>query len=92
MSSRAARSGMLRQKENSAADAQVGKRQRTAAGAAARAPFSAAANNAPPPAPEPSIDFVGRDDVDALLNEKMKGKNKMDYKGKSEQMQCSKRR
>uniref|UniRef100_J3MI12 Kinesin-like protein n=1 Tax=Oryza brachyantha TaxID=4533 RepID=J3MI12_ORYBR len=28
----------------------------------------------------------GRDDVHALLNEKMKGKNKMDYKGKSEQM------
>uniref|UniRef100_A0A453C4K0 Kinesin motor domain-containing protein n=1 Tax=Aegilops tauschii subsp. strangulata TaxID=200361 RepID=A0A453C4K0_AEGTS len=31
-------------------------------------------------------EFAGREDVDALLNEKIKGKNKMDYKGKSEQM------
>ncbi|KAF0931468.1 hypothetical protein E2562_004591 [Oryza meyeriana var. granulata] len=88
MSTRGARSGMLHQKEN-AADAQAGKRQRTAAGAAARAPLSAAANanaSTAPPAPEPAIEFAGRDDVDTLLNEKMKGKNKMDYKGKSEQM------
>uniref|UniRef100_A0A0E0FXZ0 Kinesin-like protein n=1 Tax=Oryza nivara TaxID=4536 RepID=A0A0E0FXZ0_ORYNI len=82
MSTRATRPGMLHQKEN-AADAQAGKRQRTAAGSAARAPLSA---NAAPPAPDPAIEFAGRDDVDALLNEKMKGKNKMDYKGKSEQM------
>uniref|UniRef100_A0A0D9WUL7 Kinesin-like protein n=1 Tax=Leersia perrieri TaxID=77586 RepID=A0A0D9WUL7_9ORYZ len=84
MSTRSGRSGLpLHQKEN-AADAQAGKRQRTAAGSAARAPLSSAA--APPPAPEPAIEFTGRDDVDALLNEKMKGKNKMDFKGKSEQM------
>uniref|UniRef100_A0A0E0LG46 Kinesin-like protein n=1 Tax=Oryza punctata TaxID=4537 RepID=A0A0E0LG46_ORYPU len=85
MSTRATRSGMLHQKEN-AADAQAGKRQRTATGSAARAPLSSAAANAAPPAPDPAIEFSGRDDVDALLNEKMKGKNKMDYKGKSEQM------
>lgn len=78
MSTRATRPGMLHQKEN-AADAQAGKRQRTAAGSAARAPLSA---NAAPPAPDPAIEFAGRDDVDALLNEKMKGKNKMDYKVK----------
>ncbi|XP_006658202.3 kinesin-like protein KIN-14N [Oryza brachyantha] len=72
------RSGMLHLKEN-AADAQPGKRQRMGA----RAPLAAAA---PAPDPDPAIHFSRRDDVHALLNEKMKGKNKMDYKGKSEQM------
>ncbi|KAJ0972431.1 hypothetical protein J5N97_020390 [Dioscorea zingiberensis] len=32
------------------------------------------------------IEFTSREDVDRLLSEKMKGKNKNDYKGKSEQM------
>ncbi|KAJ0972433.1 hypothetical protein J5N97_020392 [Dioscorea zingiberensis] len=32
------------------------------------------------------IEFSSREDVERLLNEKMKGKNKNDYKGKSEQM------
>uniref|UniRef100_A0ACD5UQG7 Uncharacterized protein n=1 Tax=Avena sativa TaxID=4498 RepID=A0ACD5UQG7_AVESA len=81
---RAARLGTPRLKEN---DAQYGKRQRTAGGAAARPPLSTASQNAPAPPPvEDPIEFSGREDVDALLNEKMKGKNKMDYKGKSEQM------
>jgi hypothetical protein len=73
---RAARLGTPRLlKEN---DAQYGKRQRTAGGSA-RPPLQNAP--APPPAPaEAPIEFAGRDDVDALLNEKMKGKNKMDYK------------
>lgn len=74
MSARGVRPGTLRHKENTPADAQVGKRQRTAAGAG-RQPLSAA----PPPEDEPMV-FAGREDVDALLNEKMKGKNKMDYK------------
>ena len=68
---------MLRQKENTPADAQAGKRQRTATGAA-RQPLSAAAQP-PPPEDQPMV-FAGREDVEALLNEKMKGKNKMDYK------------
>ncbi|XP_034582088.1 LOW QUALITY PROTEIN: kinesin-like protein KIN-14N [Setaria viridis] len=82
MSARGVRPGMLRHKENNPADAHAGKRQRTAAGAG-RQPLSAAAQ--PPPEEEPMV-FAGREDVEALLNEKMKGKNKMDYKGKSEQM------
>ncbi|KAG1365370.1 kinesin-like protein KIN-14H [Cocos nucifera] len=32
------------------------------------------------------VEFGSRDDVERLLGEKMKGKNKNDYKGKSEQM------
>ncbi|NP_001292799.1 kinesin-related protein11 [Zea mays] len=80
MSARGVRPGVLHHKENNPADAQPGKRQRTAAGAG-RQPLAAA----PPPQEEPMV-FSGREDVDALLNEKMKGKNKMDYKGKSEQM------
>ncbi|KAJ0961331.1 hypothetical protein J5N97_000636 [Dioscorea zingiberensis] len=32
------------------------------------------------------IEFTSREDVERLLSEKMKGKNKNDYKGKSEQM------
>ncbi|OAY63642.1 Kinesin-1 [Ananas comosus] len=32
------------------------------------------------------IEFSSREDVERLLNEKMKGKNKNDFKGKSEQM------
>ncbi|KAG2631187.1 hypothetical protein PVAP13_2NG003700 [Panicum virgatum] len=83
MSARGVRPGMLRQKENTPADAQAGKRQRTATGAA-RQPLSAAAQP-PPPEDEPMV-FAGREDVEALLNEKMKGKNKMDYKGRNEQM------
>ncbi|XP_025822169.1 kinesin-like protein KIN-14N [Panicum hallii] len=39
-----------------------------------------------PPPEEEHVVFAGREDVEALLNQKMKGKNKMDYKGKSEQM------
>ncbi|PUZ68165.1 hypothetical protein GQ55_2G003400 [Panicum hallii var. hallii] len=86
MSARGVRPGMLRHKENNPADAQAGKRQRTATGAG-RQPLSAAAQPPPrpPPEEEPMV-FAGREDVEALLNEKMKGKNKMDYKGKSEQM------
>ena len=77
---RAARLGTPRLKENDAA--QHGKRQRTAGGPAARPPLSTASQNAaaPPPPAEAPIEFAGREDVDALLNEKMKGKNKMDYK------------
>ncbi|KAL5197476.1 hypothetical protein ABZP36_000988 [Zizania latifolia] len=75
MSTRASHSRMLHRKENSAADRQASKSQRTVAGAATRAPLNAASNNAPPPTPEPSIEFAGRDDVDSLLTEKMKGKN-----------------
>ena len=63
---------MLQHKENNPADAQPGKRQRTAG--TGRAPLAAA-----PPPEEPMV-FAGREDVEALLNEKMKGKNKMDYK------------
>lgn len=74
MSARGVRPGVLHHKENNPADAQPGKRQRTAAGAG-RQPLAAA----PPPQEEPMV-FSGREDVDALLNEKMKGKNKMDYK------------
>ncbi|PWZ13080.1 hypothetical protein Zm00014a_029534 [Zea mays] len=74
MSARGVRPGVLHHKENNPADAQPGKRQRTAAGAG-RQPLAAA----PPPQEEPMV-FTGREDVDALLNEKMKGKNKMDYK------------
>jgi kinesin family member C1 len=33
---------------------------------------------ASPPPEEPMV-FAGREDVDFILNEKMKGKNKMDY-------------
>ncbi|KAI5014859.1 hypothetical protein ZWY2020_056249 [Hordeum vulgare] len=63
------------------------KRQRTAAGTAPRPPLSTASQNAAAPPPtEAPIEFAGREDVDALLNEKIKGKNKMDYKGRSEQM------
>ena len=65
---------MLHHKENNLADAQPWKRQRTAGGTG-RAPLAAA----PPPTEEPMV-FAGREDVEALLNEKMKGKNKMDYK------------
>ncbi|KAF8695544.1 hypothetical protein HU200_037390 [Digitaria exilis] len=84
MSARGVRPGMLRQKENNPADAQAGKRLRTAAGTGSgRQPLSAAPP--PPPEDEPMV-FSGREDVESLLNEKMKGKNKMDYKGKSEQM------
>ncbi|KAL6647238.1 hypothetical protein ACP70R_014675 [Stipagrostis hirtigluma subsp. patula] len=86
MAARGARSATLHHKENApAGDAQPGKRQRTAAG---RTPLSAAAQNAAAAAAaaeEPMV-FSGREDVESLLNEKMKGKNKMDYKGKSEQM------
>ncbi|XP_038973079.1 kinesin-like protein KIN-14H isoform X1 [Phoenix dactylifera] len=32
------------------------------------------------------VEFTSREDVERLLGEKMKGKNKNDYKGKSEQM------
>ncbi|KAJ1287343.1 hypothetical protein BS78_02G002800 [Paspalum vaginatum] len=78
-SARGARSGMLHHKENNPAEAQAGKRQRTAAGTG-RKPLASA------PPPEERMVFAGREDVDALLSEKMKGKNKMDYKGKSEQM------
>ncbi|XP_002461304.1 kinesin-like protein KIN-14N [Sorghum bicolor] len=78
MSARGVRPGVLQHKENNPADAQPGKRQRTAG--TGRAPLAAA-----PPPEEPMV-FAGREDVEALLNEKMKGKNKMDYKGKSEQM------
>ncbi|CAL5077471.1 unnamed protein product [Urochloa decumbens] len=85
-SARGVRPGMLRHKENNPADAQAGKRQRTAAGTGpGRQPLSAAPPPPPPPEEEPMV-FSGREDVEALLNEKMKGKNKMDYKGKSEQM------
>ncbi|OEL15569.1 hypothetical protein BAE44_0023412 [Dichanthelium oligosanthes] len=77
MSARGVRPGMLHHKENNPADAQAGKRQRTATGAG-RQPLSAAAP--PPPPSEEPIVFEGREDVEALLNEKMKGKNKMDYK------------
>ena len=63
---------MLHHKENNPADAQPGKRQRTAAGTG-RQPLATA------PPEEPMV-FAGREDVEALLNEKMKGKNKMDYK------------
>ncbi|WVZ61452.1 hypothetical protein U9M48_011320 [Paspalum notatum var. saurae] len=80
-SARGARSGMLHHKENNPAEGQAGKRQRTAAGTG-RQPLA----SAPPPPPEEPMVFAGREDVDALLTEKMKGKNKMDYKGKSEQM------
>ncbi|KAI5014864.1 hypothetical protein ZWY2020_056254 [Hordeum vulgare] len=80
---RAARAAMPRLKEN---DTQS-KRQRTAAGTAPRPPLSTASQNAAAPPPtEAPIEFAGREDVDALLNEKIKGKNKMDYKGRSEQM------
>jgi kinesin family protein C1 len=65
---------VLHHKENNPADAQPVKRQRTAVGTG-RAPLAAA----PPPPEEPMV-FAGREDVEALLNEKMKGKNKMDYK------------
>ncbi|VAH52338.1 unnamed protein product [Triticum turgidum subsp. durum] len=34
----------------------------------------------------PAFEFSGREDVDRLLNEKMKGKSKNDYKGRTEQM------
>nr|CAB3451658.1 unnamed protein product [Digitaria exilis] len=86
MSTRGVRPGMLRQKENNPADAQAGKRLRTAVGAGSgRQPLSAAPAPPPPPEDEPMV-FAGREDVESLLNEKMKGKNKMDYKGKSEQM------
>ncbi|XP_066396625.1 kinesin-like protein KIN-14N isoform X2 [Miscanthus floridulus] len=78
MSARGVRPGVLHHKENNPADAQPGKRQRTAAGTG-RQPLATA------PPEEPMV-FAGREDVEALLNEKMKGKNKMDYKGKSEQM------
>lgn len=74
MSARGVRPGVLHHKENNPADAQPGKRQRTAVGTG-RAPLAAA----PPPPEEPMV-FAGREDVEALLNEKMKGKNKMDYK------------
>ncbi|XP_078433726.1 kinesin-like protein KIN-14H [Wolffia australiana] len=33
-----------------------------------------------------TLDFSSREEVERLLNEKMKGKNKTDYKGKAEQM------
>lgn len=69
---------MLHHKENNPADAQPGKRQRTAAGTG-RAPLAAAPTPPPPPPEEPMV-FAGREDVEALLNEKMKGKNKMDFK------------
>ncbi|CAN6196612.1 unnamed protein product [Urochloa humidicola] len=85
MSARGVRPGMLRHKENNPADAQAGKRQRTAAGTGPGRQPLAAAPPPPPPEEEPMV-FSGREDVEALLNEKMKGKNKMDYKGKSEQM------
>jgi kinesin family protein C1 len=71
---------MPRHKENNPADAHAGKRQRTATGAG-RQPLSAAAPPPPPlPLEEEPMVFAGREDVEALLNEKMKGKNKMDYK------------
>ncbi|KAK3124217.1 hypothetical protein QOZ80_7BG0583440 [Eleusine coracana subsp. coracana] len=70
---------MLHNNENEPAS----KRLRTAA-ANGRPPL-AAVSPAPPPVEEPIV-FSGREDVQALLNEKMKGKNKMDYKGKTEQM------
>ncbi|GJM94409.1 hypothetical protein PR202_ga11050 [Eleusine coracana subsp. coracana] len=76
MATRSTRAGTLHHKENEP----VGKRQRTAA--AGRQPLVAASQ----PAVEEPIVFTGREDVDNLLTEKMKGKNKMDYKGKSEQM------
>lgn len=34
----------------------------------------------------PAVEFSGREDVERLLNEKMKGKSKNDYKGRTEQM------
>uniref|UniRef100_A0A453D214 Spindle pole body-associated protein Vik1/Cik1 microtubule binding domain-containing protein n=1 Tax=Aegilops tauschii subsp. strangulata TaxID=200361 RepID=A0A453D214_AEGTS len=34
----------------------------------------------------PAFEFSGREDVDRLLSEKMKGKSKNDYKGRTEQM------
>ncbi|XP_047068982.1 kinesin-like protein KIN-14H [Lolium rigidum] len=34
----------------------------------------------------PAVEFSGRDDVERLLAEKMKGKSKNDYKGRTEQM------
>lgn len=79
---RAARSATARLKENDTqSQSQYGKRQRTAAGPAARPPLSTASQNAAAPPPtEAPIEFAGREDVDALLNEKIKGKNKMDYK------------
>ncbi|KAK3137668.1 hypothetical protein QOZ80_5BG0455540 [Eleusine coracana subsp. coracana] len=77
MATRSTRAGTLHHKENEP----VGKRQRTAA-AAGRQPLVAA----PQLAVEEPIVFAGREDVDNLLTEKMKGKNKMDYKGRSEQM------
>ncbi|KAJ6842405.1 kinesin-like protein KIN-14N [Iris pallida] len=40
-----------------------------------------------PATPEPSpVDLASRYDVERVLNEKMKGKSKSDYKGRSEQM------
>jgi kinesin family member C1 len=71
MAARPARTGSLHYKENEPA----GKRQRTVA-SAGRQPLAPASQ---PPAEEPIV-FTAREDVDNLLNEKMKGKNKMDYK------------
>ncbi|TVU29016.1 hypothetical protein EJB05_20558, partial [Eragrostis curvula] len=82
MAARGARTGTLHHKEDTPAEP-AGKRLRTVA--TGRQPL-AAVSAAPPPLAEEPVVFTGRDDVETLLNEKMKGKNKMDYKGKSEQM------
>ncbi|TVU15403.1 hypothetical protein EJB05_38922, partial [Eragrostis curvula] len=82
MAARGARTGTLHNKENIPAEP-AGKRLRTAA--SGRQPIAADSTAPAPPAEEPMV-FDGREDVETLLNEKMKGKNKMDYKGKSEQM------
>ncbi|GJN26354.1 hypothetical protein PR202_gb14279 [Eleusine coracana subsp. coracana] len=46
----------------------------------------ASADGGDPPPPLPVVEFSGREDVERLLAEKMKGKSKTDFKGKSEQM------
>ncbi|CAA6668758.1 unnamed protein product [Spirodela intermedia] len=49
-------------------------------------PAGAAAGSDPAVVGGEVLEFSSREDVERLLNEKMKGKNKTDYKGKVEQM------